>query len=88
MLPFVNAIATLLHCVYLMQSLHHSLVDICKYLTIQSLLWQMARTRTFEELILNNPEGSAGRGHGQAPRGNALPPPPCPPVSLEKLLAM
>jgi hypothetical protein len=32
------------------------------------------------------PEGSAGRGHGQAPRGNALPPPPRLPVSLEQLL--
>jgi hypothetical protein len=29
MLPFVNAIATLLHCVYLMQSIHHILLDIC-----------------------------------------------------------
>jgi hypothetical protein len=41
------------------------------------------RTRTFEDSIL---EGSAGRGCGQAPRGNAPPPPPCPPVSLEQLL--
>jgi hypothetical protein len=32
------------------------------------------------------PEGSAGRGRGQTPCGNAPPPPPCLPVSLEQLL--
>jgi hypothetical protein len=45
------------------------------------------RTRTFEELSLDSPEGSAGRGRGQVPRGGAPPPPPRPPVSLEQLLA-
>jgi hypothetical protein len=34
MLPFVYAIETLLHCVYLMQ--HHIILDICKYLMMQS----------------------------------------------------
>jgi hypothetical protein len=43
-------------------------------------------TRTYEELSLDIPEGSAGRGHGQVLHGNA-PPPPRPPVSLEQLLA-
>jgi hypothetical protein len=35
------------------------------------------------------PEGSTphGRGHGQPPHGNASPPPSCPSVSLEQLLA-
>jgi hypothetical protein len=47
----------------------------------------MVRTRTFEELNLDSPEGSARRGHGQVPRGGAPPPPPRPPVSLEQLLA-
>jgi hypothetical protein len=42
----------------------------------------MVHTRTFEELNLNNPEGSTGRG--PVPRGGAPPPPP---VSLEQLLA-
>jgi hypothetical protein len=44
----------------------------------------MVRTRTFEELSLDSPEGSTGRGRGQVPRGGA---PPRPPVSLEDLLA-
>jgi hypothetical protein len=39
MLPFVNAIVTLLHCIYLMQSLHHILLGLCKYLMMQSSLW-------------------------------------------------
>jgi hypothetical protein len=47
----------------------------------------MVHTRTFEELSLNNPEGSAGRGRGQVPRGGAPPPPPHPSISLEQLLA-
>jgi hypothetical protein len=47
----------------------------------------MVCTRTSEELSLNIPEGSAGRGHGQVPCGGAPPPPPHPPVSLEQLLA-
>jgi hypothetical protein len=28
MLPFVNAFVTLLQCIYLMQSLHHTLLDL------------------------------------------------------------
>jgi hypothetical protein len=44
----------------------------------------MVRTRTIEELNLDMPEGSAGRGRGQIPRGDAPPPPP---ISLEQLLA-
>jgi hypothetical protein len=51
---------------------------------MQSSIWQMVRTRTFKELSLNSPEGSAGRGRGHVPRGSAPPPPP---VSLEQLLA-
>jgi hypothetical protein len=87
-LPFVNAIVNLLYLVYFMQSLHHILLDIYKYLMMQSLLWQMVRIRTSEDPILDIPESSVGRGCGQGPRGNAPPPPPCPPVSLEQLLAM
>jgi hypothetical protein len=67
-----------------MQGFHHILLDVCKYLVMQSLIWQMVRTRTFEELSLDSLEGSAGRGPGQVPRGGA---PPRPPVSLEQLLA-
>jgi hypothetical protein len=63
-----------------MQSLHHILLDICKYLMMQSSIWQMLCTRTSEDPILDIPEGSAGRGRGNAP--------PCPPVSLEQLPAM
>jgi hypothetical protein len=48
----------------------------------------MVRTRTFEELNLDSPEGSARRGRGQIPRGGAPPPPPQPSVSLEQLLVM
>jgi hypothetical protein len=84
----VNAIITLFHCIYLMQSLHHILRDICKYLMIQSSLWQMVCTRTSEDLILNIPESSTEWRHGQAPRGNPRPPPPRPLVILEQLLAM
>jgi hypothetical protein len=47
----------------------------------------MVRTRTSEDPILDIPEGSAGRGHDQAPCGNPPPPPPHSPVSLEQLLA-
>jgi hypothetical protein len=67
-----------------MQGFHHILLDICKYLMMQSSIWQMVCTRTFEELNLDGPEGSVGRGRGQDPRGGA---PPRPPVSLEQLLA-
>jgi hypothetical protein len=51
---------------------------------MQSLLWQMVHIRASEELILDIPERSTRRGHGQAPCGNA---PPLPPVSLEQVLA-
>jgi hypothetical protein len=67
-----------------MQDFHHILLDVCKYLMMQSSIWPMVRTRTVEELNLDRPEGSAGRGHGQIPCGGAPPPPP---VSLEQLLA-
>jgi hypothetical protein len=84
MLPFVNAIVTLLHCVYLMQRFHHILLDMCKYLMMQNSIWQMVQTMTYKFPILDIPEGSVGRGRGQVPRGSA---PPQPPVSLEQLLA-
>jgi hypothetical protein len=42
---------------------------------------------TSEDLILDILEGSTECGRDQAPRGNAPPPPPHPPVSLEQLLA-
>jgi hypothetical protein len=74
--------------IYLMQSLHHTILDLCRYLIMQSYLWQMVRTRTSEDPLLDIPESSVGRRRGQAPRGNATPPPPRPPVSLEQLLAM
>jgi hypothetical protein len=93
MLPFVNGIVTLLHCIYeivtllhciyLMHSLHHTLRDICKYLMIQSYLWQMVRTKAAEEATLDILEGCAGRGRGQALCGNAPPPPPHSSVCLE-----
>jgi hypothetical protein len=69
-------------------SLRHILLDICKYLIMQSLLWQMVRTKTSEDPILDIPSGSARLGCGQAPHGSAPPPPPRPPVSPEQLLAM
>jgi hypothetical protein len=68
-----------------MQSLHHNLLDVCKYLMMQSSIWKMVHTRTSEDSILNIPEGSVGRGRGQVPCGGAPPPPP---ISLEELLAM
>jgi hypothetical protein len=67
-----------------MQGFHHILLDIYKYLMMQSSIWQMMRIRTVEEMNLDSPEGSAGHGCGQIPRGDAPPPPP---VSLEQLLA-
>jgi hypothetical protein len=76
---------TLLHCIYIMQSFYHILVDLCKYLMVQSSIWQMVCTRTSEELSLDIPAGSTRRGRGQVPHGIA--PPPHPPVSLEQLLA-
>jgi hypothetical protein len=83
-LPFVNTIVTFSHCVYLTQRLHHNLLDVCKYLMMQSSIWQMVHTRTSEDDVLNTPEGSVERGHGQVPHGGAPPPPP---ISLEQLLA-
>jgi hypothetical protein len=70
-----------------MLGFHHILLDIYKYLMMQSSIWQMVHTRTVEELNLDRPEGSAGRGRGQIPCGDASTPPPPPPVSLEQLLA-
>jgi hypothetical protein len=75
------------HCVDLMQGFHHILLDICKYLMMQSSIWQMVHTRTSEDPILDIPQGSVGCGCGQVPCGSAPPPPPCPPISLERLLA-
>jgi hypothetical protein len=69
-----------------MQSLHHNLLDVCKYLMMQSSIWQMVHTMTSEDSILDIPEGSVGRGRGQVPHGGAPPPPPHPPISLEQLL--
>jgi hypothetical protein len=56
----------------------------CKYLMMQSSIWQMVRIRTFKDPILDIPEGSVEHGRGQVPHGDA---PPRPPVSLEQLLA-
>jgi hypothetical protein len=49
----------------------------------------MVCTRATDDDVLDIPKESAprGRGRGQPPRGNALPPPPRPPVNLEQLLA-
>jgi hypothetical protein len=88
MLSFGNAIVTLLYYIYLMQSLHHTLLDICKYLMMQSYVWQMVCMRATEDVIHDIPMGSVGRGRGQAPHANAPPsPPPRPLISLEQLLA-
>jgi hypothetical protein len=70
-----------------MQSLHHNLLDVCKYLMMQSSIWQMVHTRTSEDSIIDIPERSVGRGCGQVPHGSAPPPPPHPPINLEQLLA-
>jgi hypothetical protein len=83
---FVNVIASLLYCIYLMHGLHHILLEYCNYLMMQSWLWQMVSTRASDDDVLDIPEGSAPRGH--PPCGNAPPSPPRPPVSLEQLLAM
>jgi hypothetical protein len=47
----------------------------------------MVRTRTFKELNLNIPKGSAGSGRGHVPHGGAPPPPPHSPINLEQHLA-
>jgi hypothetical protein len=70
-----------------MQSLHHTLLNLCKYLMVQTSLWQMVCTRTFEDPIPDILEGFAGCGRGQVPCGTTPPPSPCPPVNLEQLLA-
>jgi hypothetical protein len=72
-----------------MHDLHHNLLDCCNYLMMQSYLWQMVRTRANGDDVLDVPEGFAThrRGRGQPSRGNAPPPPPRPPISLEQLLA-
>jgi hypothetical protein len=88
MLNFVNAIVSLIHCIYLMQSLHHNLLDFCKYLMMQRSLWHMVHTSSSEDPILNIPEGSARHGCGQAPHGNAPPPSPHALVGLQQLLEL
>jgi hypothetical protein len=70
-----------------MQGFYHILLDVCKYLMMLSSIWQMVHTRTFEELSLDNLEGSTGRGRGHVPRGGAPRRPPQTHVSLEQLLA-
>jgi hypothetical protein len=70
-----------------MQSLHHNVLDVCKYLMMQSSIWQMVHRRTSEDSILDIPEGSVGHGRGQVSHGGAPPPPPRPPVNLEQLLS-
>jgi hypothetical protein len=47
----------------------------------------MVGTRTSEDSILDIPEGSVGRGHGQVPHDSTPPPPPRPSIRLEQLLA-
>jgi hypothetical protein len=90
-LSSVNAIASLsIYCIYLMHGLHHILLDQYDYIMMQSCLWQMVCTRTTDDDVIDIPEGSApcGRGRGQPSHGNALLPPPHPPVSLRQLLAI
>jgi hypothetical protein len=70
-----------------MQVFHHILLDIYKYLMMQSSISQMVRTRTSKDLILDIPEGSIEHGRGQVPCGGASTPPPHPPISLEQLVA-
>jgi hypothetical protein len=81
--PFVNAIVTSLHCIYLMHSLHHTLLDCCKVTNNASYLWRIVRTRAAEEAALDIHVGSVEHGCGQAPCGNAPPRPPHPLVSPE-----
>jgi hypothetical protein len=70
-----------------MQSLHHNLSDICKYLMMSGSIWQMVCTRTSEDSILDILEGYVEYGRGHVPHGGAPPPRPRPPVSIEQLLA-
>jgi hypothetical protein len=78
-----------IHCICLIHSLHHILLDYYDYLMMQSCLWQMVRTRATDDDVLDIPKGSTPLGHGcgQRHHGNAQLPPPRPPVSLEQLLA-
>jgi hypothetical protein len=66
--------------------LHHILLDLCKYLMIQSSLWQMVRTRSGKDVYDDVPEFSThcrGAFHPPVPPSS----PSTPPVSLEQLLA-
>jgi hypothetical protein len=74
-LSYVNAIASVYYCIYLMHGLHHNLLGCCNYVMMQSYLWQMVHTRANGDDVLDVPEGSAARGHwhGQPPRGSAPP---------------
>jgi hypothetical protein len=67
-----------------MQSLHHTLLDMCKVLMMSSSIGQRVSTSTSEDPILDIPKGSVGCGRGQVPCNNTPPPPPHPPVSLEQ----
>jgi hypothetical protein len=87
MFTFCRYICFPFYCVYLMQVFHHILLDIYKYLMMQSSISQMVRTRTSKDLILDIPEGSIEHGRGQVPCGGASTPPPHPPISLEQLVA-
>jgi hypothetical protein len=61
-----------------MQSLHHILLDLCKYLMMQSSLWKMVRTRTSEDTILDILEGfaSSGSSSGAPPKYRIVYTPP------------
>jgi hypothetical protein len=62
MLSSVNVIASLsIYCIYLMHSLHHILLDHYDYLMMQSCLWQMVHMRTFDDDVLDIPEGRSAR---------------------------
>jgi hypothetical protein len=66
MLSFVIVIVSLLYGIYLIHSLHHILLDCCKYLMMQSCVWKMVRMRATDDDVLDVLEGSAahGCGHG------------------------
>jgi hypothetical protein len=89
MLPFLNAIVTILHCIYLMKAYIILYWTCCLYLMVQSYLWQIVHTRSTEEAMLGIPEPTTGRGQAlHAPScWNAPPPPPPPIVSIEQLFA-
>jgi hypothetical protein len=54
---------------------------------MQSCLRQMVRTRANGDDVLDVPEGSIAHEHGRGKPSHGNAPPPCPPVSLEQLLA-